>query len=242
MHLSLRFTPMSQIRNFHLQIVELKEKESASYEIDCAFYMAVVKPSSIEDNPDDDTIETDIPKVYLKVQTLIEFDTFVATHGPFTSIDSTTDSDHTELNSLKRKGGLKPEPPTRRAKQPAYFIAELAHVVAMCDERLPYVSFANELNKRSIFHQGLQVEANATGLVLKLVQLPPPTQEIGVSPAWHALLKRLLTVSIRVLSKGMMKSWMVEFVFYSTPLTSTHPKEQGLEMSIVQGTVFTKLF
>lgn len=49
--------------------------------------MAVVKHSSIEDNPNDDTIETEIPKVYLKVQTLIEFDTFVATHGPFTSID-----------------------------------------------------------------------------------------------------------------------------------------------------------
>nr|XP_015839661.1 PREDICTED: mediator of RNA polymerase II transcription subunit 14 [Tribolium castaneum] len=206
-------------------IVELKEKETSMCEVDCAFHMAVVKPSSIEDNPDDDTIETEIPKVYLKVQTLIEFDTFVATHGPFTSIDS--DSDHTELNSLKRKGGVKPEPPTRRSKQPAYFISELAHVVAMCDERLPYVSLANELNKRSIFHQGLQVEANATGLVLKLIQLPPPTTEIGGSPAWHALLKRLLTVSIRVLSKGMMKSWMTEFVFYATPLTSTHPKEQG---------------
>jgi mediator of RNA polymerase II transcription subunit 14 len=210
-------------------IVELKEKDSAPCEVDCAFYMAVVKPSSIEDNPDDDSIETEIPKVYLKVQTLIEFDTFVATHGPFTSIDSGADSDHTELGSLKRKGGIKPEPPARRSKQPAYFIAELAHVVAMCDERLPYVSLANELTKRSIFHQGLQVEANATGLVLKLIQLPPPTAEIGTSPAWHALLKRLLSASIRVLSKGMLKSWMTEFVFYSTPLTSLHPKEQGKE-------------
>ncbi|KAJ8973061.1 hypothetical protein NQ317_018789 [Molorchus minor] len=178
--------------------------------------MAVVKHSSIEDNPNDDSIETDIPKVYLKVQTLIEFDTFVATHGPFTSIDA-----------RKRKGGIKPESATRRSKQPAYFIAELAHVVAMCDERLPFVTLASELTKRNVFHQGLQVEANATGLVLKLIQLPPPTKEIGQSPAWHALLKRLLSASIRVLIKGVLKSWMVEFVFYSTPLSSTHPKEQG---------------
>jgi mediator of RNA polymerase II transcription subunit 14 len=64
---------------------------------------------------------------------------------------------------------------------------------------------------------------------LKLIQLPPPTAEIGTSPAWHALLKRLLSASIRVLSKGMLKSWMTEFVFYSTPLTSLHPKEQGKE-------------
>lgn len=71
------------------------------------------------------------------------------------------------------------------------------------------------------------MEANATGLVLKLIQLPPPTTEIEQSPAWHALLKRLLSVSIRVQSKGMVKSWMTEFEFYSTPLASTHPKEQG---------------
>lgn len=68
-------------------VVVFKEKENSPCEIDCSFYLAVVKHSSIEDNPDDETIETEIPKVYLKVQTLIEFDTFVVTHGPFTSID-----------------------------------------------------------------------------------------------------------------------------------------------------------
>lgn len=84
-----------------------------------------------------------------------------------------------------------------------------------------------QLTKRNVFHQGLQVESNATGLVLKLIQLPTPTKEIGTSSAWNALMKRLLSASIRVLSKGVVKSWMVEFVFYSTPLSSTHPKEQG---------------
>lgn len=64
-------------------------------------------------------------------------------------------------------------------------------------------------------------------MVLKLIQLPPPTQEIEQSPAWHGLLKRLLSVSIREQSKVMVKSWMIEFEFYSTPLPSTHPKEQG---------------
>lgn len=63
--------------------------------------------------------------------------------------------------------------------------------------------------------------------MLKLIQLPSPTEEIGRSPAWHALLKRLLSVSIRVQSKGMLKSWMTEFVFYSSPLNSINPKEQG---------------
>lgn len=40
---------------------------------------------------------------------------------------------------------MKHESPPRRAKQPAYFISELAHVVAMCDERLPFVALANEV-------------------------------------------------------------------------------------------------
>lgn len=70
------------------QIVAFKEKESSPCEIECSFYLAVVKHSSIEDDPHDDSIETEIPKMYLKVQSLIEFDTFVITHGPFTSVDS----------------------------------------------------------------------------------------------------------------------------------------------------------
>lgn len=65
-----------------------KEKENSPCEIECSFYLAVVKHSSIEDDPHDDSIEAEIPKMYLKVQTLIEFDTFVITHGPFTSVDS----------------------------------------------------------------------------------------------------------------------------------------------------------
>lgn len=124
--------------------MELKEKESAPCEVDSAFYMVVVKPSSIEDNPDDDTIETEIPKVYLKVQTLIEFDTFAVTHGPFTCIDGASDGDHVDIGKRKT-GPVKNDPPTRRSKQPAYFITELAHVVAMCDERLPFVSLAIEV-------------------------------------------------------------------------------------------------
>ncbi|KMQ89075.1 mediator of rna polymerase ii transcription subunit 14-like protein [Lasius niger] len=69
-------------------IVAFKEKENSPCEIECSFYLAVVKHSSIEDDPHDDSIETEIPKMYLKVQSLIEFDTFVITHGPFTSVDS----------------------------------------------------------------------------------------------------------------------------------------------------------
>lgn len=35
----------------------------------------------------------------------------------------------------------------RRFKHPAYFIPELAHVVALCDERIPFVTLAQEVIK-----------------------------------------------------------------------------------------------
>lgn len=73
---------------YYFQIVAFKEKESSPSEIECLFYLAVVKPSSIDDDPHDENIETEIPKMYLKLQSLIEFDTFVITHGPFTSVDN----------------------------------------------------------------------------------------------------------------------------------------------------------
>ncbi|XP_033360225.1 mediator of RNA polymerase II transcription subunit 14 [Bombus vosnesenskii] len=216
-------------------IVAFKEKETSPCEIECSFYLAVVKHSSIEDDPHDDSIETEIPKMYLKVQSLIEFDTFVITHGPFTSVDNET----SETNSLKRRStgasGRSDASTTlqnRRSKQPAYFIPELAHVVALCDERIPFVTLAQELTRRDIAHQGLQVEANATALVLKLVQLPAPFAGVSTSCAWYALLKRLLSVSIRVQGKGMAKTWMAEFVFYGSPLSSSHPKEQGLRRPV----------
>lgn len=63
------------------------------------------------------------------------------------------DSDHTESGSLKRKGGAKHESTARRAKQPAYFISELAHVVAMCDERLPFVGLASEVIHSTFIYQ-----------------------------------------------------------------------------------------
>lgn len=67
-------------------------------------------------------------------------------------------------------------PPAKQQKTiyPAYFIPELAHVVAMCDEKLPFFVLAQRLSQRKLAHTGLQVEANSTSLVLKLLTLPMP--------------------------------------------------------------------
>ncbi|EDS34948.1 mediator complex subunit 14 [Culex quinquefasciatus] len=70
------------------------------------------------------TTENDgMPKLYLKVQSLIEFDTFVAMHDPGTYVN--------ELAGSKRKLGALGEGPSKQQKvlYPAYFIPELAHAV-----------------------------------------------------------------------------------------------------------------
>jgi hypothetical protein len=47
-------------------IVEFKEKENAA-DMECHYYLIFVKHSSIEDDPNDETIETDIPKVIMSL-------------------------------------------------------------------------------------------------------------------------------------------------------------------------------
>ena len=226
-------------------IVAFKENEMLPCEIQCSFYLCAVKPSSTEHDTSDDSIDTKNHNIYLKLESLIEFDTFVITHGSFTSVDSENEAENSGLSDLADKSGkkrkntninLRPDSVSaaqnKRPKSPAYFIPELAHVVALCDEQIPFVMLAQELTKREISHQGLQIEANATALVLKLVQLPYPSTNVATSSAWNALLKRLLSVAIRVQGKGTGKTWLAEFVFYGSPLISSHPKEQGLRRPV----------
>lgn len=112
----------------------------------------------------------------------------------------------------------------------------------MCDEKLPFVALASELTKRKLPHSGLQVEANSTSLVIKLLALPSPetskssageTSRIKTLPnieksVWNVLTKRLLSVAMRKQVKSTHSGhWMAELIFYETPLKSKHHREQG---------------
>lgn len=240
-------------------VVQLKEKPNTPNEMEYTFHLGFVTYQSNENEtaadetqqlaiigqqqqqqPNPSLGQQEIPKVYTKLQGLIEFDTFVATHGPGTDVD--------EIPPHKRKSnGEMLGPPAKQQKTiyPAYFIPELAHVVAMCDEKIPFLNLAQEFSKHNIPHSGLQVESNATSLVLKILTLPMPGQTGPPGQAeqkpnsssipviekhvWNDLMKRLLSVSIRsqMNKNNQIRIWVVEFVFYSTPLQSSHQKEQG---------------
>lgn len=72
-------------------VVELKEKDTNPNEMEYTFYLVYVKHTSIEADGKPQTEEAvlpenEIPKLYLKVLSVIEFDTFVATHGAGTHV------------------------------------------------------------------------------------------------------------------------------------------------------------
>nr|XP_018906970.1 PREDICTED: mediator of RNA polymerase II transcription subunit 14 isoform X1 [Bemisia tabaci] len=236
-HLDHPMTRISRHRmfiTFHkhpnvILIVELKEKESCACEVDCKFYLALMKHSAVDEDAQDESIETEIPKLYLKLQTLIQLDNFLATHGPFTSVD---EQQADKLGVKRKNPGGKIESSPKRTRHPAYFIPELAHVVALCDERMPFVSLAQELTNQNVAHQGVQGEACATTQVLKLLQLPSPTGIDSSSVGWRSLLKRMLSVSLRTCAKGAGRCWMAEFVFYGSPVVSTYSKEQGMRRPV----------
>ncbi|XP_050538100.1 mediator of RNA polymerase II transcription subunit 14 [Daktulosphaira vitifoliae] len=218
------FIKLHKISNMIL-IVEFSENDKSPCKIEYKFYLANVKKSSIEDNPNDETIETDIPKMYLKVLTLLTIEKFVATHGPFTAVIE-EQQEKIDPNNRKRTI-IRNDQPRKIPKHPAYFIPELAHIVALCDERLPFTVLAQELTKCGISNQGVQIEANATTFVLKILSLPPPTGIEPTNSKWVSLCKRLLSISIRVYGKGTTRCWTAEYVFYGSPLPSRHSKEQG---------------
>ena len=68
--------------------------------------------------------------------------------------------------------GGKVEAPIKRTKFPAYFISDLAHVISFTDERIPFTSLETELDKRRISHSGIEVEDNAIGIGIKIIQFP----------------------------------------------------------------------
>ncbi|XP_068142124.1 mediator of RNA polymerase II transcription subunit 14 isoform X2 [Drosophila tropicalis] len=243
-------------------VVQLKEKSHMPNEMEYTFHLGFVAYQKDEvdviDNGAKQSVsvvaqsQSEIPKFYTKLMRLIEFDTFVATHGPGTDVDA-------EISPHKRKSnGDILAPPAKQQKTifPAYFIPELAHVVAMCDEKIPFLNLAHTFSKHKIPHSGLQVEANATSLVLKILALPKPGKTPPVvggdsnkpptlsAPAaslpkierhvWEDLQRRVLSISVRSQTNknSQVRIWVVEFVFYSTPLQSSHQREQGSRRTV----------
>ena len=237
----LKTHPLSKLASRHKMFIKLhkqpravlvvafNEKPGSECEIQFSYYFLLTKECSIEDDPLDETIVKDIPKVYMKALGLVEFDPFLVTHG------STTKVDVQELDEKiigKRKPGGKVEAPIKRTRFPAYFIAELAHVVSFADERIPFTYLEQELSKQGVSHTGTVVETNGVGLAIRIVKFPPVA---GLSAREDRLMSsRLLSVTIR-LSRSPVSVWTVEWRLAGSPLSgspapSSTPLHQQLKL------------
>ena len=194
-------------------IVEYREKAGRECEVQYSFFYLLTRPCSIEDDPADDTVVKEIPRVYLKALAMVEFDPFLVTHG------STTKVDVQELSEKiigKRKPGGKVEAPIKRTRFPAYFISDLAHVVSFADERIPFTCLEQELTRQGFSHSGTVVESNSVGLAITIVRFP---QVAGLESREENLFsRRLLSATVR-LSRNPCSAWVVEWLLTGSPLS-----------------------
>ncbi|KAH9634129.1 hypothetical protein HF086_001331 [Spodoptera exigua] len=123
----------------HILIVEMKEVAAGSSatnsnsgnsgsacSVALSFHLAGARrctPDECEDESTSSSSSTPAtaPRAYLKLNSLVELDTFTLTHGPFTPLDTPG------MQPGKRKLSAASQRAVR-VRQPAYFIPELAHV------------------------------------------------------------------------------------------------------------------
>ncbi|KFM63332.1 Mediator of RNA polymerase II transcription subunit 14, partial [Stegodyphus mimosarum] len=205
-------------------IVRLTENPTNRCEIIPSYYLMTVLPQPLEDDTLEQKVEavldTELPKSYLKIMDFASLDNFISTHGPCTEIEY-----EQQGGSKKRKMiTVQSDIGVKKVKYTGFFISELAHIVSMCDERIPFSTLCRELNKKDICHNGIQIEAYGSNYQVKIVQMP--TREGSDIETFAALHSALLSCTIRLQGKGS-RTWLVEFVFCNCPVTSMSSKEQG---------------
>uniref|UniRef100_A0A8C7XEE0 Mediator of RNA polymerase II transcription subunit 14 n=1 Tax=Oryzias sinensis TaxID=183150 RepID=A0A8C7XEE0_9TELE len=136
---------------------------------------------------------------------------------------------HKELRSgTKRKSSgdqcdTEPKKPKRSGEMCA-FNKELAHLVAICDTNMPFVSLRTELSNMEIPSQGVQVEVDGSGHAIRLLKIPP-CKGVGEETR-RALERSLLDCTFRLQGRNN-RTWVAELVLASCPLNSTNSKEQA---------------
>merc|ERR1739838_437378 len=99
----------------------------------------------------------------------------------------------------------------------------------MADMKLPLSHLAVKLRERGVYNTGEQVEEAGMGLLLRLVDLP--TTDGLSQPTINTLRKHLLSASIRIQVQAdsknfrVTRSFMMEYLFTSCPVTSQQPRE-----------------
>ncbi|KAK3096722.1 hypothetical protein FSP39_002661 [Pinctada imbricata] len=204
-------------------IVELLESECKN--IKYKYYLLDTSPCT-SDGSEDQITEEISAKLFLKAGRLMELDPFSFTHGPYTKIFD--DPEETEIEGLRRKRkillGEYDGPKNKKSKGNAYFVPDLAYILASCEERIQFVNLGVELEKNGVVHSGIHADSEGTCFCLSIASLPDVD---GLDKKICEKIKKLLlSLKLRILSRPT-RNWIVEFVFAKSPLQSATKKEQG---------------
>ncbi|XP_064603828.1 mediator of RNA polymerase II transcription subunit 14-like [Liolophura sinensis] len=206
--------------NYYL-VVELEECVSRT--VDYKYYLLGVTPTaySQEDDVTDDTGN----KAFLRAGQLMPINPFSTTHGPHTKL---YDLGASEVDNITRKRkmllGEISEPAAKKTKGSPYFVPELCYILATCDERIPLVYLGEEMERRGIPHQGIEIDGEGTAMALSILKLPEVI-DLPLSVC-KQLAKDLLSCKFHIQWKPF-RLWHVEFLFHNNPLKSQTTREQG---------------
>lgn len=174
-----------------------------------------------------------LPKTFLRLRLLTEFDMFAMTHGPSSALFTPSPAKRPRLGH-----DADVDATLDHHSSDAYLVPDLVHAIAMFADKLPFVELASELSLRGIPNGGVQSDIDSSFVCVKIFSLPLPSG-MAVAPSmatlacvspvqWAALQERLLAVTVREqLSKNLhTRSWSVETVFSGSPLSGVgkqHP-------------------
>ncbi|XP_072035034.1 mediator of RNA polymerase II transcription subunit 14-like isoform X2 [Amphiura filiformis] len=212
-------------------VVDFKNKGPHQDEIEARYHLMRVRSASFYDQSNvtmdmTSTSEADTAETYLAPLSLLAIDPKGCIHGPDTYAPVKQDSNAYKRKLMSVGSSLKRQ---RYSTHCEYFQSELAHIVAMCDARIPYITLCEELTNANIPYQGVQVEAEGVGLVLRICELP--SVEGVTAETNKALASSLLDCSFRLQPRGH-GPWQVQLAFGNCPLSSTAPREQGSTRSV----------
>ncbi|UYV70182.1 MED14 [Cordylochernes scorpioides] len=221
------FLRLSRHHGYYV-VVELQDLDSLAY------YLLAVQPQGPEESyvkEEEPTLDLpDYSKSFLRIVDFLRLDAFSITHGPCTQVEGGRPSglcaETVRVNKLKRKLSVEtsPSPPPKKPKFHSQYIPELGHVVALCDEMLPFTQLGLQLYKHGVCHQATQVEADGFTYSIRIVKMPDID---GLDPeTMEAFHQALLSTTICMHAKGT-RAWLVEFVFGNCPVVSLNSREGG---------------
>ncbi|XP_071949525.1 mediator of RNA polymerase II transcription subunit 14-like [Antedon mediterranea] len=216
------YLKLTRHNNYYV-VVEFITEQGGEFETQIKYYLLRVRPSTFYDQIPHDAQQSDpdTAKSFLAPLSIFPIEPESLVYGPDTEFQG-------HLAPNKRKHALAGYQhfsvvKKRRFDHVHYFQDRLSHITSLCDMRIPYVQLLEELSKNNISNQGVQVEGEGVGLVVKLTSAPP-----FEGPCTHAaeeLAKNLVSCSFRLQLSSSMR-WQVQLCFANCPLKSTNPKEQ----------------